>query len=769
MPSKNTTYEEVLYSLITQLDINLDNIGEEGKIFKFEITNFDVSLSLKLKHPKEKKINNNNRNNQKNNLIQNNSSTEKKNNISISSNEEISNEKNDAENTSNIKNINNLNYKNSLYKENNSKLNNNERKRTQSLQNNKNLQFKYSLGNDEIKNKKNKISNSREKIKEINEEEENKPKGLLNLGLSCYMNSLLQCLFYIKEFRDYFIEYQNEFGDEQQTCKAFAEVMNGLKNDEKDYFAPNGFKKLMGNKNSLLLGRKDGDAKDLFFNLIDAFLSELINENESNNKSCVSEFNYNDKKKMFDETLKEIDQINIINKLFIGYYYTQYYCKEKKINTFSFQTESFILFDLEKIQNHFNNKKLSIDLCFKYYFKKTSLSSFYCNKCEKTHKGQSYENIYRPPKILVLILDRGHGKTFKKEVEIKNILDLRNYIEEENYEFSSLYKLICISTHEGKSSSTGHYTARCLTDNNKYYYFSDKYVEEINEEDLFENEPYLLFYQQIDINDNKDKNNNSITINELNRKKNNIKNNNIKNIVEGQKNQNKEDNKKYYKRPTNNERFKEKNSILELNIKKQKNDYRQSNQSNRTKNEISMDSESKPIYNKRNIDSKQGYSRFVYNFNKEEIKKTLQKFLKKTNQKYKIEYFFKAIEDPLLWKLIINGPKNSIYEGGQYYFKLNFQRGFNKITDHITVQNKFYHLNFGKKEGPLLFDIDYDNSKSFYDNLKELFNSIYELFIEPDCELSKDNILAKEKIKEYKNDINLYNKKVKESILYMLR
>ena len=617
MPSKDTISEEIINSLITQLNINLNNIGEEGRIFDFEINNFYVSLSLKPKNPKDKKINNNNRINQNNNSIQNKSSTEKKNNTSISSNKEISNEKNDEESTHNIKNINNLNYKNSN-NENNSKLNNSARRRNQSLQNNKDLKFKNSLGNDEIKNKntKNKLSNSSEKIKKINEEEENKPKGLLNLGLSCYMNSLLQCLFYIQEFREYFIEHQNEFGDEQQTCKAFAEVMNGLKNDEKDYFAPNGFKSLMGSKNSLFLGRKAGDTKDLFFNLIDAFLSELINENESNCKSCESEFNYNDKKKMFEEALKEIDQTNIINKLFIGYYYTQYFCKEKKINTFSFQTESFILFDLEKIKNHFDNKKLSIDLCFDYYFKKTSESSFYCNKCEKTHKGQSYENIYRPPKILVLILDRGHGKTFKEEVEIKNILDLRNYIEEENYEYSSLYKLICISTHEGKSSSTGHYTARCLTDNNKYYYFSDKYVEEINEEDLFEDEPYLLFYQQIDINDNKDKNNSFIKINEINRKKGYIKNNNIKNIVEGQKNQNKEDNKKYYKRSINNGLFKEKNSNLELNIKKQKNDYRQSNQSNRNKKEISMESESKPIYNKRNIDSKQGYSRFVYNFNK---------------------------------------------------------------------------------------------------------------------------------------------------------
>ena len=43
------------------------------------------------------------------------------------------------------------------------------------------------------------------------------------------MNSLLQCLFYIKELREYFINNQNKFESGQQICKAFAEVMNELK------------------------------------------------------------------------------------------------------------------------------------------------------------------------------------------------------------------------------------------------------------------------------------------------------------------------------------------------------------------------------------------------------------------------------------------------------------------------------------------------------------------------------------------------------------
>ena len=58
-----------------------------------------------------------------------------------------------------------------------------------------------------------------------NEENElDKQKGLYNLGLSCYMNSLLQCFYHIPELREYFIENIDNF-TEKPLCKALAEVM----------------------------------------------------------------------------------------------------------------------------------------------------------------------------------------------------------------------------------------------------------------------------------------------------------------------------------------------------------------------------------------------------------------------------------------------------------------------------------------------------------------------------------------------------------------
>jgi len=208
---------------------------------------------------------------------------------------------------------------------------------------------------------------------------------------------------------------------------------------------------------------------------------------------------------VFKITKEEIENNNyIINQLFVGYYETVYKCKNStkinKINTYYFSSETSISFNLEKISKYYNNQDLSIDDCFEYNYLRTSKNSFFCIKCNKEEENVSYDIIYYPPKILVLILVRGKGK-YRGKVKFKSDLDLDHLIDKkENYNtFTTKYKLIGMSTHSGNSCYRGHYSACCLADDGYYYYFSDTFVEQVKIENIYENEPYLLFYKRLDL------------------------------------------------------------------------------------------------------------------------------------------------------------------------------------------------------------------------------------------------------------------------------
>ena len=333
----------------------------------------------------------------------------------------------------------------------------------------------------------------------------NTPKGLINLQLNCYMNSLLQCLYYIKDFRDYFIKNIGDFKEGKPVCQELAKIMYNLKFSKKENVDPSEFKNIMAEKNNLFLGIKPGDSKDLLINLIDSLLNELSND-RSQSSSIISCNNLN-KEQIFKEAVKEIDKKCIINQIFIGFYGTEYNCpKNRKV--YSFETSSFILFSLENIYNYYK-QSLSIKLCFEYNYLKEKNNSFYCSYCKKTHNNKSIDKIYLPQKILVIVLDRGKGKTFKKKVKFEIKLNIELFIDRDNYNnYSPNYELIGVITHSGESSSIGHYTACCLADIKKYYYFSDEYIKPIDDENKLNiNEPYILFYKNI---------NNQNYINEIN-------------------------------------------------------------------------------------------------------------------------------------------------------------------------------------------------------------------------------------------------------------
>ena len=343
--------------------------------------------------------------------------------------------------------------------------------------------------NRNIEIKQYKKSNKQENIIELPD----KPKGLYNFSLNCYMNSLLQCFYHIKGLRTSFIEPSNYSEEDQKVCHSLSEVMQGLTYGNENYYSPNNFKQTLGDINPLFAGCKGADVSDLYRTVIDSIIDEIPYE-------YPDDEDYENKKQNYEEAKKEVDPNNPINKELNYFYETIYRCPEGN-NIYSVQNDSSIMFELLKISKNTNG---NIDLykCFDYNYREIQNNQFYCSKCNCMHTNTSKDKLLSLPKVLTLILNRGKGKKFVDKVDFEEIINIEKYVDDTFIKPKKRkynYRLIGVSTHLGSSSNYGHYIAYCYRENeDQYYCFNDSNARKIKFEELKDGEPYILFYEQID-------------------------------------------------------------------------------------------------------------------------------------------------------------------------------------------------------------------------------------------------------------------------------
>ena len=331
------------------------------------------------------------------------------------------------------------------------------------------------------------------------------PKGIRNIGLNCYMNSLIQCLFNIEELREYFIKQLNQgkFNKKKQPiCYSFAKIMRNLLYSKKAYITPIKFKKEIANKNPLFGKNKAADATDLFRTLIDSFIFELNTEKEEEEESKDDDLN--DKNNIINKIKEEMKE-NIIYKYLNVYNLVTYICESPKHgpkNIYSYEVDSNIGFNLENIINkrRKNSSFITLEECFNYTQKVKNNNQFYCNECKTTVIGKSYEKIIVPPEILIIILNRGKGKKIMNKVKFRKVLDLSDFVDNSQNNKNLYYELIGSCNHSGDSSPTGHYTSTCRY-NNSFYYFNDIHYQNLTKFEYL-GEPYILFYRRKYFTDN---------------------------------------------------------------------------------------------------------------------------------------------------------------------------------------------------------------------------------------------------------------------------
>jgi len=324
-----------------------------------------------------------------------------------------------------------------------------------------------------------------------------KPIGLKNINLNCYMNSVVQCLFHLTKFRDYFIN--NNFSKEDKPVsfelKNIMEKLNDQNN--RTPFGLTEFKKIMSDIDDCFKGSNGADASDLL-RYIFSYLSSEQTQCIGLNISQMSSYNINtnDLEKCYKECRDRIGD-NTALKFVTNYIKTQNQCLNGDKHGF-FYSKHKPFYEVENQSIIDINIKAYNDLSIFFNNYSSSKESIeFCPECNDEVKCESKKNFYKTSDYLIINIDYEKNSELNKKISYKSQLSIR--IENSNSYY--YFAFIGAVFHKGKFSSSGHYFACCSAEN-KLYLLDDTQVEVLTQKKFNniyydkENIPCIFFYEK---------------------------------------------------------------------------------------------------------------------------------------------------------------------------------------------------------------------------------------------------------------------------------
>lgn len=331
--------------------------------------------------------------------------------------------------------------------------------------------------------------------------------GLINIGNTCFLNSILQCLSHTLKLTDYFLS--KKFSDDiemdeikrKKEFKLFNGYMNLLINlwDTNQLIKPKTFLDNLSVYIKKYSRLQQQDSHECLMYILENIHKALSYEVEV----CIS----GSPKTKTDELMKkslecwkkfyENDFSHII-ELFNGMNYNKISCESSKCD---FQEDIFEPFNCISLNIPNSDTKVDLDDCLiKHFQDDEKIESWKCEKCNNSGCNKK-SKLWSLPNYLIIQLkrfDNGSSKLNKitKQIEFPvEDLKLSKYIsDDKNDPNNYIYSLYAVNYHSG-SLDSGHYWSCCKNLDNNWYLFNDGHVTKFNpSNDALYKDAYLLFY-----------------------------------------------------------------------------------------------------------------------------------------------------------------------------------------------------------------------------------------------------------------------------------
>ncbi|KAM9064264.1 ubiquitin carboxyl-terminal hydrolase 8 [Sarcophilus harrisii] len=333
--------------------------------------------------------------------------------------------------------------------------------------------------------------------------------GLRNLGNTCYMNSILQCLCNAPHLADYFnrnfyqddINRSNLLGHKGEVAEEFGIIMKALWTGQYRYISPKDFKITIGKINDQFSGYSQQDSQELLLFLMDG-LHEDLNKADNRKRHKEENNDHLDDFKAAEHAWQKHKQLNesIIVALFQGQFKSTVQCLtcHKKSRTF----EAFMYLSLPLA----STSKCTLQDCLRLFSKEEKLTDnnrFYCSHCKTRRDSMKKIEIWKLPPVLLVHLKRfSYDGRWKQKLQtsvdfpLEN-LDLSQYVIGPKNNLKR-YNLFSVSNHYGGLDG-GHYTAYCKNAaRQRWFKFDDHEVSDISVSSVRSSAAYILFYTSLE-------------------------------------------------------------------------------------------------------------------------------------------------------------------------------------------------------------------------------------------------------------------------------